>query len=84
MSTLVTNLINSTWVAPSGVTQIVVQPCDSLGTTYSGCSSSLTIVPDTSYTVTINTSSYTFGTVNTFGSIYQWTGSGYLKITFVE
>ena len=83
MNRLVTKVINSTWVAPAGVTEISVCGCDSSGVATFG-QRVIPVTPNTSYTVTINSSSYAVNNSNTFGGTYTWTGSGYLLISWVE
>lgn len=89
MSRLVENSVGNgstgsfNWVCPAGVTEILIQPTDSNGVATS-IPNPLTVVPNTTYSVTINSSSYVFGTQNTFGALYSWAGGGFVKIIFVE
>jgi len=73
---------NTTFTPRNGVNTLVLTPVDSSGNTIG---SALTVtVTNTSYTITINTSSYSLGTANTFGSIYRWIGTQYLKISWMD
>jgi len=84
MSRLTNTIVNSSWVCPAGVTKILLQPCNSTGSILAVQAIPVDVVPGTTYTVTINASTYTYGTTNTFGSVYTWTGSSHIKIVFVE
>jgi len=78
-----TGQVNNDFVCPAGVTQILIQPTNDLGVATS-IPNPLTVVPNTTYVVTINSTTYAFGTQNTFGALYSWAGGGFVKITFVE
>lgn len=85
MSRITSRVYNSSWTAPAGVTQVLIQPCDSTGANlYSTCPTPVTVVPNTNYVITINSASTVFNNPNTFGSLFNWTGTGYIKIIFVE
>lgn len=83
MSKITTTITNANWTAPAGITEVLIMPCDSSGVT-AVSPQPITVVPNTTYTITINSSTYVFGNPNTFGSLYTWSGSGYLSIIFVE
>ncbi len=68
---------------PAGVTEITVQPVNSSGVP-TQASSTITVVPNTSYVITINSSSYSFNNPNTLGSLFTWSASSNLLITWTE
>lgn len=71
------------WICPAGITEIVVTPCSSLGVS-EGASRTIRVIPNTTYNITINSGSYVINNANTFGSLYSWTGSSYIELTWVE
>ena len=73
------------WTAPAGVTEVVITPVYSTSTsTGQGEPRAVTVVPNTTYNVTINSSSFALNSANTLGSIYTWTGGGSITIRWVE
>jgi hypothetical protein len=90
--TTITRTNSQSWTAPAGVTRIVVIP---QGFTSNADAAAipptiLTVVPNTSYLVTISTSwPSSVASLNTLGGIYSWTGGSSsggakLSITWVE
>ena len=71
------------FLIPAGVTEITVQPVDSSGNPTQP-SSTISVVPNTNYVITINSGSYSFNNPNTLGSIFSWTASSNLLITWTE
>ena len=75
--------VTSSWTAPAGVTEIMLQPCNSSGNAISS-PKIVTVTPNTTYTITINNSSFALNNANTFGALFSWTGSGYIQLQWVE
>jgi len=70
------------WLAPAGVSQISISIMS--GSTELSCTKLVTVVPNTTYAITINNAAYTINNANTFGSVFVWTGSGTIKLSWVE
>lgn len=70
------------WTCPAGVTTVFLQAMQ--GTTKYGPIREIAVVPDTTYTITINSTSFLVNTPNTFGSLFSWTGGGRLAIIWSE
>ena len=81
----ITDLIlpNGTWICPAGVSEIIITPTNSSGTPV-GVPRTVQVVPNTTYNIVVNSTSYVINNANTFGSLYNWTGSGYIKLSWVE
>lgn len=76
-------LFQNSWTCPAGVTEVTIQPIDS-SVNPTQASSTVTVVPNTTYISVINSSSYSFNNPNTLGSIFTWSGSSNLLITWTE
>ena len=74
----------ATWTAPAGVTSVSITPIDNTSIVAKGNGKLLEVTPNTSYTVTINSSTNVANNSNTFGSLYTWTGTGAVEIKWVE
>lgn len=70
------------WVAPAGVTVIYLQVLQ--GTTLHGYTRSFDVTPNTSYTITIVSTTYQVNNTNTFGSLFTFTGGGRVNIYWTE
>jgi len=83
-SNITTKTTNTSWVCPAGVTTVTIY-----GTNVSGVCDGITpkiinVVPNTTYTVTINSATFLFNSANTFGSLYTWSSTGYVTLSWVE
>jgi len=73
------------WTCPAGVTEVLIQiVTTSAGTTVYSEPIRVAVVPNTSYTITVNSSSFVINNANTFGSLFTWTGSGFIELIWVE
>lgn len=68
---------------PAGVTEVTVQPIDNSGNPTQP-SSTISVVPNTNYVITINSSTWAFNNPNTLGSIFTWSDGSNLLITWTE
>lgn len=73
-----------TWTAPAGVTEVLIEVGDSTTPQLYVGAFVISVVPNTSYVLTINSTEVLFRTPNTLGSVFSWTGGDYLKVTWVE
>lgn len=71
------------WTAPAGVTEVMIQPVDASGNVL-GISRTVTVVPNTTYIINITSSNFAANNPNSLGTIFYWTGSSNLKISWVE
>ena len=74
----------TSWTAPAGVTQVQITILPTSGSGTKSVGNILTVVPNTTYTITINSSSYVLNNSNTFGSLFTWTGSNAIQLNWVE
>ena len=87
---VLTNLLNGapgvpSWVCPAGVTSVTVVPVDTTSGGATNCNPTIvTVVPNTTYTITVLDSTYNLGSLNTFGAVYSWTGTDQLLIIWGE
>ena len=74
------------WTAPAGVTQILVMFGSRTDATNIAISPmAVEVTPNTTYTFTINQTGYTsYGTPNTFGSLFSWLGADRIYLQWVE
>jgi hypothetical protein len=77
---------SQTWTAPAGVTSILITFGDrTVGTTMRIPSFPITVVPNATYVFTINQTGYTsYGSPNTFGSLFSWLGANRIYIQWIE
>lgn len=74
---------SSTWTCPSGITRVTISIGTSIGVPNFAVFN-IEVVPNTSYTITINATSFTYGSQNSFGSLFTFAGGTYLNIMAVE
>lgn len=67
---------------PAGVSTIFAQTKQ--GTTDFGQVMPIAVVPGTTYTLTVNSTTYAVNNANTFGSLYSFSGGGRLRIYWME
>jgi len=67
---------------PAGVTVVHLQVMQ--GTVQHGYMRSIDVVPNTTYVLTITSTSYAVNNPNTFGSLFSFTGGGRLRLYWVE
>jgi len=73
------------FLVPAGITQIFVSVCN-----VSGISDPtlpiyiVDVTPNTTYTVTINATPYTYNNFNTFGALFTFPAGRYINISGVE
>lgn len=75
----------SSWTCPAGVTKVTLTISSGLfGANRTGFTVLLDVVPNTTYTITINsTADGTSSTLNSFGS-FVWSGGSRLQLRWVE
>lgn len=74
---------SGSWTAPAGISRIFITPTTSGGVTI-GASNVVSVTPNTTYTITINSATWSVNNANTFGSIFTWSGSNSVSIMWVE
>jgi hypothetical protein len=84
MSRIATQTSNSSWTCPAGVTEVTLMPSDSSAVPTGLPVRVVTVTPNTTYTITINSTTYSLGSANTFGSLYSWSASTHLTMIWVE
>ena len=73
---------SGSFICPAGVTQILI--------TAGGDNTAISdtkvifVVPNTTYTITVNSTVFALNNSNTFGTLYTWTASNILNIRWVE
>lgn len=74
------------WTAPAGVTEILVMFGDRTNAANIFIAPMVvTVVPNTTYTFTINQTGYTaYNNSNTFGSLFTWVGANRIYLQWVE
>ena len=75
--------IDYNFVVPTGVTELILTPCDTNGVP-KNASRTITVVPNTSYAITINSSTFVLNNANSFGTLFYWTNTASLLISWVE
>lgn len=68
------------WTCPAGVTEITISPTGG----YPSTPRNVTVVPGTTYLVTIINGVFNLNNPNTFGSLFSWTNAPDIKITWLE
>jgi hypothetical protein len=76
--------LNDTWTAPAGVTEIIVVPGYSPYDLRISSGRTISVTPNTTYSLTVNSSAFAINNPNSFGSVFYWSGSGTLYIAWVE
>jgi len=75
----------NSWTCPAGVTEVLIQVVSTgTGTTIYTEPIRVEVVPNTTYAITINNTGFVINNANTFGSLYTWTGSGFIELIWVE
>lgn len=74
---------STSFIVPAGVTEVLVQPIDGTGVPVQ-TSSTITVIPGMTYSITINSTSWVYNNPNTLGSIYSWSGSPGVILTWIE
>ncbi len=74
---------SSTYTVPAGITRISVSIGTAIGTPYFAVFN-VDVVPNTTYTITINATTFAYGSQNSFGSLFTFAGGTYLNIMGVE
>jgi len=84
-SFIFTSIGSGSWTCPAGVTQVILTIGPAfVATNTQSFTVLLTVVPNTTYTITINgTSNLTNATQNSFGS-FVWSGGSSLYLRWVE
>ena len=74
---------SSTWTVPAGITRVSVSIGTSIGVPNFGVFN-IDVVPNTTYTITVNATTFSYGSQNSFGSFFTFAGGTYLNIMAVE
>ena len=74
---------SSTWTCPSGITRVSVT-VGSSATNSRFAVFNIEVVPNTTYTITINATNFSYGSPNSFGSLFTFAGGTYLNIMAVN